>query len=276
MIFGIPFSELAWLAVMVLIGGCVTGILAGLFGIGGGSVIVPVLFEVFRVLEVPEQVRMQLCIGTSLAIIVPTTWRSYRAHKAKGKMRTDVVRAWTLPALGGVVVGSVLAAFAPAAFFKIFFALFATGIGAKFLFGQANWRLADRLPGRATMTGYGFVIGLLSSLVGISGGALTNLFLTLYAVPIHDAVLVAAGIGVPITIAGTIGYIIAGWPHINLLPPLSVGFVSLIGFAIMAPVSSFTAGYGAKLAHKLERRQLEIVFGVFLWLVAVRIGVSLL
>jgi uncharacterized membrane protein YfcA len=272
---GIPLNELAWLAAAVLVGGVVTGILAGLFGIGGGAVIVPVLYEVFRVLDVPEAVRMQLCIGTSLAIIIPTTLRSYQAHRARGQVREDVVKAWTWPSVAGVAIGSVLAAFAPAAVFKIVFALFTLMVGFKMLFGRESWRLADELPGRFGMTCYGLVVGLVSALTGVSGGSMSNLILTLYRVPIHAAVAVAAGIGVPITIAGTIGYAIAGWGHMDVLPPLSIGFISLIGFAIMAPVSSFTASYGARLAHALQRRQLEIAFGVFLWLVAARFVASL-
>ena len=106
-------GELTWLAASVMFAGIVTGILAGLFGIGGGAVIVPVLFEVFRVLGVPEAVRMQLCIGTSMAIIVPTAVRSYRAHKARGLVLPEVMRRWTLPSVAGVVVGSGLAAVAP-------------------------------------------------------------------------------------------------------------------------------------------------------------------
>src|SRR5438128_9125746 len=106
---GVPIAELVWLALAVMAAGVVTGLLAGLFGIGGGGVIVPVLFEIFRVLEVPEEVRMQLCVGTSLAIIVPTSFRSYRAHRARGAVLQEVVRAWTLPAIAGVVAGSVIA-----------------------------------------------------------------------------------------------------------------------------------------------------------------------
>jgi uncharacterized membrane protein YfcA len=273
---GIPLSELAWLAVAVLVGGVVTGLLAGLFGIGGGAIIVPVLYEVFRVLDVPEQVRMQLCIGTSLAIIVPTTLRSYHAHRARGPVRDDIVRVWTWPVVIGVVVGSMLAAFAPAALFKVVFVLFTLAIGFKMLFGRDTWRVAAELPGRTVMIGFGLAIGLLSSMTGVSGGSMSNLILTLYAVPLHDAVMVAAGIGVPLTIAGAIGYVVAGWKYTALLPPLSIGFVSLIGFAVMAPVSSFTAGYGARLAHALKKRQLEVAFGIFLWLVAARFIASLL
>src|ERR1700739_539102 len=118
---GVPIGELIWLAVAVMAAGVVTGLLAGLFGIGGGAIIVPVLFEVFRLLDVPDQVRMQLCIGTSLAIIIPTTIRSYIAHRAKGLVIPEVIRLWTLPAMFGVAIGAVVAAFATSGVFKIAF-----------------------------------------------------------------------------------------------------------------------------------------------------------
>ena len=121
-----PVGELALLAAAIVIGGVVTGLLAGLFGIGGGAIIVPVLYEVFRVLGVPEEVRMQLCVGTSLAIIVPTTIRSYLAHRAKGAVLNDVMRQWALPAVLGVAVGAAIAAFAPAAVFKVVFVVIVT------------------------------------------------------------------------------------------------------------------------------------------------------
>src|SRR5438874_2926765 len=120
---GVPIAELVWLALAVMAAGIVTGLLAGLFGIGGGAVIVPVLFEVFRLIGVPEEVRMQLCIGTSLAIIVPTTIRSYRAHRTTGLVIPYVMRSWAAPALIGVAIGSIAAAIAPAGLFKAAFAV---------------------------------------------------------------------------------------------------------------------------------------------------------
>ena len=125
------------------------------------------------------------------------------------------------------------------------------------------------------MSVYGFGIGLASSLIGIAGGSLSTIVLTMYGKPIHNAVATAAGLGVPITIAGAIGYIVAGWPHQALLPPLSLGFVSLIGLALMTPLSSLTAPYGARLAHQLSSRTLEITFAIFLLLVSLRFVVSL-
>src|SRR5947209_13417069 len=105
---GVSVGEIALLVAAVLVAGVATGILAGLFGIGGGAIIVPVLYEVFRILGVPEEVRMQLCVGTSLAIIIPTTVRSYLTHRAKGAVLMDVLRIWAVPAVAGVVVGSVI------------------------------------------------------------------------------------------------------------------------------------------------------------------------
>jgi uncharacterized protein len=271
----VPLGELAVLAAAIAGGGLATGILAGLFGIGGGGVIVPVLYEVFRALGVAEAVRMQLCIGTSLAIIVPTTFRSYFTHRAAGVGLPDVVRAWTLPAIAGVATGAALAAIAPAALFKIAFAVVAGVIAAKLLFGREGWRLADELPRGPLMPSFGYLIGLCSSLMGVSGGSMSNMIMTLYGKSIHAAVATSAGLGVPIAVAGTIGFMLAGLPRQDLMPPLSIGYVSLIGFAVMAPISSFVAGYGARLARAMPYRRLEILFGLYLWAMSVRFIVSL-
>src|ERR1700745_2635862 len=119
MLLGVPLAELLWLGLAIVVAGIITGVLAGLFGIGGGAVIVPVLYEVFRMLGVPEEVRMQLCVGTSIAIIVPTNIRSFLVHRARGAVMMDVVRAWTVPSVLGVAAGSAIAAFAPGAVLKI-------------------------------------------------------------------------------------------------------------------------------------------------------------
>jgi len=274
-VYGFPDGDIGLLALCIAGAGILVGILAGLFGIGGGAIIVPVLYEVFRLLSVPEDIRMQLCIGTSLAIIIPTTVRSYLEHKRKGAVIPHVVRLWALPAIIGVAIGSVIASFAPAAVFKIAFVIFAGAIATKMLFASDRWNLGSELPSRGPLAFYGFLTGFFSSLVGVSGGSLSNAALTLYGQPLQRAVATSAGIGVPITVAGTFGYMLAGWPHMTQLPPLSIGFVSLIGFALMAPVSSYTARYGVALAHWLPRRKLEIAFGIFLILVALRFVASL-
>jgi len=275
MFLGVPLSEILWLALAIIVAGIITGLLAGLFGVGGGAVIVPVLYEVFRLLAVPEDVRIQLSVGTSIAIILPTTIRSYLAHREKGLVNPSVIRLWAVPAVLGVICGAVIAAFAPPSVFKIAFIAIASFIALKFLFASDRWNLGSELPSNAAMTGYGFVIGLASSLMGVSGGSISNIILTLYGKPIHNAVATSAGLGVPITIVGTLGYILAGLPRQALLPPFSVGFVSLIGLAAMAPLSSLTAPYGARLAHALSRRTLEVALAIFLLLVSLRFLVSL-
>jgi uncharacterized membrane protein YfcA len=275
MFFDAGVHELLWLALAIVIGGVVTGLLAGLFGVGGGAIIVPVLYEVFRILGVPEAVHMQLCVGTSLAVILPTTIRSYLAHREKGLVVPRVIRLWALPAVIGVSCGAAIAAFAPPAVFKLAFVLVALFIAIKFLFAGDRWNLGTDLPGTVPMTLYGFGIGLAGSLMGVSGGSLSNIVLTLYGKTIHQAVATSAGLGVPITIVGTLGYILAGWHDRALLPPLSLGFVSLIGVVVMAPVSSLTAPYGARLAHRLSRRTLELAFSTFLLLISARFLISM-
>lgn len=275
MLLGFPISEIVLLALWIVGAGVLVGILAGLFGIGGGAIIVPVLYEVFRALGVAEDVRMQLCIGTSLAIIVPTTVLSYLAHKKKAAAITEVVRIWAMPAIVGVAIGSVIAHFAPAALFKVVFVVFASLIALRMILGTDRWTLGTDLPSRPWLTFYGFLTGLVASLVGVSGGSVSNAVLTFYGRSMQQAVATSAGVGVPITIAGTIGYILAGWPSMAQMPPLSLGFVSLLGFVLMAPVSSYTAQYGVRLAHWLPRRQLEIAFAIFLCLVSLRFVVTL-
>lgn len=274
--FGIPAGELALLAVAIVIGGVLTGLLAGLFGVGGGAIIVPVLYEIFRVLGVSEDIRVQLCVGTSLAIIIPTSIRSYLAHRARGTLPAGVLRTWIVPIAVGVVLGGAIAAFAPAAVFKSFFAVMAFLLGAKFLFAHDRWRLAEALPGRALMRLYGLFIGFYSAMMGVGGGAVSTLILSLYGQPIHAAVGISAGVGVIISLVGTVGFILAGLPHQALMPPLSIGYVSLLGVALMAPVSALAAPYGARIAHALSRRKLELAFGIFLWIVSIRFIVSLL
>jgi uncharacterized membrane protein YfcA len=272
---GVPLDELLLLAAAIMAGGVVAGVLAGLFGVGGGMVVVPVLYEVFGLLGVPDAVHMQLCIGTSLAIMAPTNIRSYLAHRAAGAVLSDVVRQWTPGVLVGIAIGSGIATLAPSPVFKIAFAVIAGIIAGKLLLGHRSWRLGDDLPTHPLARLYGLAVGLMAALTGVSGGSLATMVLTLYGKPIHQAVATSAGIIVPIASAGTLGYILAGLPHQEQLPPLSIGFVSLIGFALMAPLSSFTASYGARLAHALSRRKLEIAFGLFLLAASLRFLASL-
>ena len=178
LMFGIPLFDLAWLVVALLAAGAITGLLAGVFGVGGGAVAVPILYELFRILEVPEEVRMPLCVGTSLAIIIPTSIRSFSAHKAKGAVDMTILRVWAVPVVLGVIVGSIIARYAPADLFKGVFVVVAGLSAIRLLFGKDTWRFGLDMPSKPIMVAYGWLIGILSALMGIGGGQLSNLFMT--------------------------------------------------------------------------------------------------
>lgn len=281
MITGIETHELLWLVLGLLVAGGVTGLLAGLFGVGGGAVAVPILYELFRYMEVPEEVRMPLCVGTSLAIIIPTSIRSYKAHHARGAVDTSLLKLWMVPVVAGVILGSFVARYAPADLFKFVFIAVAGVSAIRLLFGRDSWRLASDLPGKAAIRLSGLVIGVLSSLMGIGGGQLSNLFMTFYNRPIHQAVATSSGLGVLISIPGALGYIYAGWPRAAeypdiaaLQPPLALGYISLLGFLLFIPTSIVTAPIGVRLAHSLSKRKLEVAFGLFLLVICLRFLVS--
>jgi uncharacterized membrane protein YfcA len=281
MLAGIPIAELAGLALALVVAGALSGVLAGLFGVGGGAILVPVLYQLFAVIGVPDEVRMHLAVGTSLAIIIPTSIRSFRSHLAKKAVDMEILKQWAVPVFLGVVAGSFLAAVVSAQTLRGVFAVIAGITGLKLLIGRDDWRFSDHMPGLAGMTGYGLGIGVLSALMGIGGGLISNMIMNLHNRPIHRAVATSSGLGVIISIPGMIGYVIGGWSKGNplaegVLPPLSLGYVSLIGALLVIPTSVWLAPMGVKLAHGFTKRQLEIAFGIFLTLVAMRFGWSLL
>ena len=275
MILGFAVADLALLGAALLAAGAVTGLLAGVFGVGGGAVVVPVLYWVFGMLHVPETVRMPLCVGTSLAVIIPTSIRSFQAHRAKGAVDLSILKAWAVPVVIGVILGSLVARYAPPNLFKLVFVFVATLSAIRLLFGKDSWRLQGELKDGPLMRAFGGLIGLLSVLMGIGGGQLSNLFMSLYGRPIHQAVATSSGLGVLISIPGALGAIYAGWPKMAELPPLSLGFVSVIAVLVMMPTSICTAPIGARLAHRLSKRGLETGFGIFLLLVSARFVWSL-
>lgn len=281
--FGIPLLDLGWLVASLLVAGAITGILAGVFGVGGGALAVPVLYELFRMVGVPEEVRMPLCVGTSLAIIIPTSIRSFNAHRAKGAVDMSILRVWAVPVIVGVIMGSYIARYAPADLFKAVFVGVAGISAIRLLFGKDTWRFGLDMPSKPIMVVYGWIIGVLSALMGIGGGQLSNLFMTFYNRPIHQAVATSSGLGILISIPGAIGYIYAGWPRAAEYPdvaalqfPLALGYVSLLGMVAFVPTSAWTAPLGVRLAHALSKRKLEVAFGIFLLIVCARFAVSLL
>jgi uncharacterized protein len=280
---GLDVTELLELALLLVAVGALSGFLAGVFGVGGGAILVPVFYECFRIAGVPLEVRMPLCIGTSLAIIIPTSIRSYRAHRARGAVDMEILRAWWLPVLIGVVSGSVTARYAPERLFKIVFVLVAWSAAVRLLLARESWKLGDDMPRGPLMKIYGVVIGLLSTLMGIGGGLFSNLLMTFYNRPIHQAVATSSALAVLISIPGALGYVYAGWAAAALYPdvaalqlPFALGYVSLIGAVLVMPTSLLTAGFGVRVAHAMSKRTLEIAFGCYLFIVGSRFVVSLL
>ncbi|MGC2811488.1 MAG: sulfite exporter TauE/SafE family protein [Bradyrhizobium sp.] len=279
----LDFSELLELALLLVAVGALSGFLAGVFGIGGGAILVPVFYECFRIAGVPVEVRMPLCIGTSLAIIIPTSIRSYRAHRARGAVDGDILKAWWLPVLIGVIAGSVTARYAPERLFKIVFVMVAYSAAARLLLARETWKFGDDLPRGPLMKAYGFIVGLLSTLMGIGGGLFSNLLMTFYGRPIHQAVATSSALAVLISIPGALGYVYAGWPAAAHYPdvaalqlPFALGYVSLIGAVLVMPTSLLTAGLGVRVAHAMSKRTLEIAFGCYLFTVGSRFVISLL
>jgi uncharacterized protein len=283
-IAGLDVSELVELALLLVAVGALSGFLAGVFGIGGGAVLVPVFYECFGLAGVPLEVRMPLCIGTSLAIIIPTSIRSYLAHRARGAVDMEVIRAWWLPVLAGVVAGSVTARYAPERLFKIVFVMVAWSAAARLLLlARETWKFGDDLPKGPLMKAFGFFVGLLSTLMGIGGGLFANLLMTFYGRPIHQAVATSSALAVLISIPGALGYVYAGWPAAAHYPevaalqlPFALGYVSLIGALLVMPTSLLSAGLGVRVAHALSKRTLELAFGCYLLIVGSRFVLSLL
>ncbi|MBO0662098.1 sulfite exporter TauE/SafE family protein [Jiella sp. MQZ9-1] len=273
MIF-IDGTSLFFFIAVLLLAAAVAGFLAGLFGIGGGAIFVPVLYQVFLAVGVSDHVAMHLAIGSSIAIIVPTSLRSLHSHLQRGAVDTRLLRQWLLAIPLGAVAGAFVASIANAAELKGIFALLALLFGLKMLLGRFSVQIADDLPGPVGRSFAGFAIGFFSALMGIGGGVLNNTFMTLYGRSIHQAVATSAGVGALIAVPGVLGYVVGGWGE-AALPALSAGYVNLFAVAVVAPASILGVPAGSRLAHRLSRRQLELGFGIFLLIVAARFALSL-
>ncbi len=269
-----PLIDMALFAATIAFAGVVSGLFAGAFGIGGGAVLVPVFYQLFGLLDVSDLVRMHLSVGSSLAIIVPTSLRSTLAHRARGAVDEDLLRSYIISVPAGTVLASLSAAYISSGELRILFTVFALLFGLKMLFNRQTWRIGTELPGNPGRSIFGIALGFLSTLLGIGGGIMNNTFMTLYGRPIHQAVATSAGVGTLIAVPGTIGYIWAGWGN-PLLPLGSTGFVNWIAVALVIPIAWMVTPLGVRLAHWLSKRQLEIGFGLFCLAVSIRFFVSL-
>lgn len=259
--------EFLWFVVGLVAAGLAAGFVGGLFGIGGGIVIVPALFFVFTALGVDESIRMHVAVGTSLSTIIATSWRSLATHMKAGAVDVEVLKSWSPWISLGALAGAALAGFANTEMLLIIFGGGLLLIAAQMGFANPNWRLFSDLPrggARAVIAG---AQGMLSALMGIGGGAIGVTVMTLCGRPIHQAVATASGFGAAIAIPASIGYAIAGWGREGL-PPWSLGFVSAPGFVFLALLTATTAPIGARLAHRLPQLTLKRAFAGALALIA--------
>ncbi|MFN5040767.1 MAG: sulfite exporter TauE/SafE family protein [Bradyrhizobium sp.] len=283
MMAGLDPRELLELALLLIAVGALSGFLAGLFGIGGGAILVPVFYECFRLAGVPLEVRMPLCIGTSLAIIIPTSLSSFRAHYRRGAVDMEILKRWWLPIMIGVAAGSVTARFAPERLFKIVFVMVAWSAAARLLLARETWKFGDDVPKGFLMRVYGFFVGLLSTLMGIGGGPAgidvteragdrdqhrergrcRDRLVDRPAIERHQQIGEQAAA--------------ARFPDVAALQlPFALGYVSLIGALLVMPTTLVTAPLGVKVAHALSKRALEVAFGAYLFIVGGRFVISLL
>lgn len=271
----LPTGEIAAYVAAMSVAGVVAGFMAGLFGIGGGAILVPVFYQVFSLLGVEEAVRMHLSVGSSIAVIVPTSLRSCRAHFLRGAVDMKLLRSFAIAVPAGVVAASVTAALISSAELMAIFAVILFAVGVRLLLNRYDWRIGADIPGNPVRSIIGFVIGYLSTLIGIGGGVLNNTFMTLFGRSMHQAVATSAGVGVLISVPGFLGYIWAGWGAPGL-PLASTGYVNWIAFLLVTPITLLVAPFGVSAAHALKKRHLEIMFGIFAICVSARFLLALL
>ncbi len=252
-------------AVFIALGcaGALAGMMAGLLGIGGGVVMVPALFYAGGVLGVADVHRMHMAVGTSLSIIVVTSVVSSIAHWRRGAVDRAVLGSYAPGILAGVLIGTLVAAWVAGAVLTAVFAVCALAVSANMLCGDGFRTLGPKMPGPMGSGLLGLTTGVVSTMAGIGGGAMTVAILTLYSMRIHPAVGTAAVVGILVSVPGAVGFAVIGW-RVGELPPWSLGYVNLAAFAVMAPLTALMAPLGARLAHHLPARGLARIFALFL------------
>lgn len=265
----LPQQDIHLLVLGALLAGIASGALAGLLGTGGGTITVAFLYYIFSTLGIPPEHRMHLAVGTSLATIIPVSLRSMHGHLKADAVDAALFRGyWLAPLLAGAILGGALNGYVPDAALRVGFATFIAVIGVYYIAVGQTRPLAPHLPSGIGRWALGGGNGLISSSFGVGGGALGVVAMTAHGVPIHKAVGTSAGFGAVIAAPASLGYILAGW-NAEGLPPWSLGYVNLAGFALVAPSALVAARLGVRIAHKLPQKSLRRVFAVFLIATAV-------
>ncbi|MTI11072.1 sulfite exporter TauE/SafE family protein [Curvivirga aplysinae] len=266
---GLLTAETLYLALGMLACGAVAGVLAGLLGVGGGIVIVPVLYTTLGFLNIDPDIQMHIAVGTSLATIIPTSISSSRAHHKRGAVDFSLIKIWAISIVIGAIIGIAVAGQVKSPTLTAVFAVIALIVALNMLTNPNGKAIWQSLPDKLVAQPIAAAVGGFSVLMGIGGGTLSVPILTLFNFPIHRAVGTAALFGLLISLPGTIGFIYNGWGHPSL-PAASLGYVNLIGLALISPVTMLFAPLGAKIAHSISKKALRIAFGIFLLLTSIR------
>ena len=271
----ILFQELLVYFIGLLITGVIGGLIAGLFGVGGGIVIVPILFWIFTSLNFPNEILMHMAIGSSLATIIPTSISSARAHYHRGSIEIDIIKKWAPGIFLGAIIGGLSGKYFSVNELKYLFASIAFLVALNMFFKEPL-RLGNNFPkSRLLNIIMSSLIGLVSSLMGVGAGTLGVPALVALSVPIHKAIGTAAALGLFIAVPATLGLAFSGF-NIPNRPPMSIGYVNLIAFFIMFPLTVFFAPVGVKLAHRINQRALKSIFGVFLIITSIKMLSSII
>jgi uncharacterized membrane protein YfcA len=271
----ILYQELLVYFIGLLITGVIGGLIAGLFGVGGGIVIVPILFWIFTSLNFPNEILMHMAIGSSLATIIPTSISSARAHYHRGSIETDIIKKWAPGIFLGAIIGGLSGKYFSVNELKYLFASIAFLVALNMFFKEPL-RLGNNFPkSRLLNIIMSSLIGLVSSLMGVGAGTLGVPALVALSVPIHKAIGTAAALGLFIAVPATLGLAFSGF-NIPNRPPMSIGYVNLIAFFIMFPLTVFFAPVGVKLAHRINQRALKSIFGIFLIITSIKMLSSII
>jgi len=271
----ILYQELLVYFIGLLITGVIGGLIAGLFGVGGGIVIVPILFWIFTSLNFPNEILMHMAIGSSLATIIPTSISSARAHYHRGSIEIDIIKKWSPGIFLGAIIGGLSGKYFSVNELKYLFASIAFLVALNMFFKEPL-RLGNNFPkSRLLNIIMSSLIGLVSSLMGVGAGTLGVPALVALSVPIHKAIGTAAALGLFIAVPATLGLAFSGF-NIPNRPPMSIGYVNLIAFFIMFPLTVFFAPVGVKLAHRINQRALKSIFGIFLIITSIKMLSSII
>jgi len=272
----LEINQLITLIIVLAIAAAASGFIAGLLGIGGGILMVPALYYAFSVLNFDENIIMHLSLGTSLAIIIPTSIMSAKTHYKFKAVNFDLIKSFGLPVVIGIFIGTFMATNLRTVQLLLMFSIFSFFVGLFFIFIREKMGEKPKSVGAFIKSITGAFMGFMSVPLGIGGGSLGVPFMRLFGYPIKEAIGTSAAIGFIISVFGASSMAFSGLMFSDIAAPLSVGYVNIPGFLVFVPVTMTMAPIGARLVHSIDKNLLGKIFGVFLIIVSIRAFIEFL